>query len=472
MSEPASFFFYDLETSGIDPRSQRIMQFAGQRTTLDLEAIGEPLDVKIALTNDVLPDPYAVLVTGTTPQISREEGYTEAEFLKIFNEKVCIPNTTILGFNSVRFDDEFMRFTLWRNFYDAYEWQWQHDCSRWDLLDAVRMTRALRPEGIKWPFDASGKPINRLELLTKENNLDHDNAHDALSDVRATIAVAKLLKEKQPKLFNYLHGIRLKRQVQQFCDIDGGQPFVYTSGRFPKETMHTSVVMPLSQGSRPGTIIVYDLRHDPNEWASKSIEELKSLRFATREKRQEGGFKPLPAKELACNKCPAVAPVGTLDDAAWQRIDLNLETIEKHRRALGKSDVTEKLKKVFGSNDFGKSKDADGALYDGFITNQDKNEMRALRSCSANDLKSFNPNFKDKRLQDMVLRYKARNYPGSLSEAEYAEWESWRQARLQAAAPEFIKQLQAAAVRSTSERDQFLLQELQLWFEDIMPVNE
>ncbi|MEK7153130.1 MAG: exodeoxyribonuclease I, partial [Patescibacteria group bacterium] len=203
MSSQASFFFYDLETSGFGSREARIMQFAGQRTDMQLNPIGEPANVFIRLTEDILPDPDAVLVTGITPQAAIADGITEAEFLKLFTEDIAVPYTIFVGFNTVRFDDEFVRCLHYRNFYDPYEWQWQDGRSRWDLLDLVRMTRALRPEGIEWPFDIKGNPTNRLELLTALNKLEHEHAHDALSDVEATIAVARLVRNKQEKLFDF-----------------------------------------------------------------------------------------------------------------------------------------------------------------------------------------------------------------------------------------------------------------------------
>jgi exodeoxyribonuclease-1 len=193
----ASFFFYDLETSGFNPRTQRIMQFAGQRTDLELKPVGEPVNELIKMTDDCLPDVDAVLITGITPQQTIAEGLTEAEFLRIFENEVATPGTIFVGFNTVRFDDEFMRCLHYRNFYDPYEWQWREDRSRWDILDVVRMTRALRPDGIQWPFNLDGKASNRLELLTGLNKLEHEHAHDALSDVEATIAVARLLRNKQ-----------------------------------------------------------------------------------------------------------------------------------------------------------------------------------------------------------------------------------------------------------------------------------
>ena len=210
-----SFFFYDLETSGLNPRTDRIMQFAGQRTDMDLNPIGEPVNVLVKMTDDALPSPGAIMVTKITPQQTLADGITEAEFSKYVTEEIFTPETVAVGYNTVRFDDEFMRAVFWRNFYDPYEFEWKDGRSRWDMLDVVRLTRALRPEGINWPFTEDGKPTNRLELMTKLNGLSHEHAHDALSDVYATIAVAGLIREKQPELFKFLFSIRNKNDVKK-----------------------------------------------------------------------------------------------------------------------------------------------------------------------------------------------------------------------------------------------------------------
>src|SRR3982751_5233001 len=241
----ASFFFYDLETSGFSARAARVMQFAGQRTDMNLKPVGDPVNVLVKLSADVLPEPDAVLLTGITPQQTLSEGLTEAEFLKYFYDEVVQPGTIFTGFNSVRFDDEFMRFLHYRNFYDAYEWQWKDSNSRWDLLDLVRMTRALRPDGIEWPFAPDGKPANRLEYLSKVNKLDHDHAHDALSDVTATIGLAQLVKQKQPELFDYLLQHRDKKTAKEV--VLQGTPFVYTSGRYGSQFLHTTAVVLLAK---------------------------------------------------------------------------------------------------------------------------------------------------------------------------------------------------------------------------------
>lgn len=467
----SSFFFYDLETSGFDPKSQRIMQFAGQRTDENLNIIGEPINVLVKLTDEVLPDPQAVLITGITPQQTLQEGYTEADFLKLLYEQVFLPDTIILGFNSVRFDDEFMRYTLYRNFYDPYEWAWQDGRSRWDMLDVVRMTRALRPEGIEWPVDDDGQPTNRLELLSSRNGLDHEKAHDALSDVIALIAVAKLIKQKQPKLFEYLLKMRNKKEIANLVNLDDPQPFVYSSGQLPKGTNHTTIAYPLAPGGTPGTVIVYDLRHDPTDWAEMSVAELQEVRFANREKRQMEGFVPLPAKELNYGKCPAVAPVGVLDKAAQDRIKIDMNLVQQNLNKLVKSGLADKLREVFVRGEFAKTTDVDARLYDGFVGDKDKAKMAAVRPANEKQLADFHPDFNDERLGDLLLRYKARNFAKSLSEDEQAAWEAYRKERLQRDLPVFAKNLQIMSAQAQTTNSHFLLGELQLWAESIAPVD-
>lgn len=468
-----TFFFYDLETSGFDPRTQRIMQFAGQRTDMNMNPIGEPINVLVAMTEEVLPDPPAVMLTGITPQKTREEGYSEADFLRMLQEQVFTPGTIILGFNSVRFDDEFMRYTLYRNFYDPYEWCWQDKRSRWDVLDVVRITRALRPDGIQWPFDENGQPMNRLEKLSAVNGLDHEHAHDALSDVEALIAVAKLIQAKQPQLFDYMLKMRDKKEVAKLVNLDDPKPFVYASGRYPKDILHTTVAAPIAPGSKPGSVIVYDLRQDPAVWSDKTTDELKAIRFASRETRQQEGFVSLPAKELSYNKCPAVAPVGVLDEAVCGRIKLDMKQIKKNWAALQRNPgLADKLREVFARDrGFPKSQDVDASLYDGFVGDKDKPKMSAVRAAGQDELADFQPSFADERLAQLLLRYKARNFPGSLAEDEREAWEGYRVARINSDLPRFSAELQRLS-QTVSENQAFLLSELHLWAESIVPFTE
>src|SRR3989344_3472571 len=267
-----TFYFYDLETSGVNPRADRIMQFGGQRTDMNLKPIGEPDNILIKLTDYVLPQPDAILIHGITPQKTKAEGISEAQFAKYLTNQVSMPNTIIVGFNNVRFDDEFIRHLLWRNFTDAYEWQWKNGCSRFDLLDVLRMTRALRPSGIKWPFAPDGKASNRLELISAINKLDHGSAHDALSDVKASVAIARLIRNKQPKLFDYLLNLRDKTKVKVL--VNKRDPLIYTSGRYPSEHEKTTVAVAVVSHPEGRGMLMYDLRIDPSEFIKLDPSEL------------------------------------------------------------------------------------------------------------------------------------------------------------------------------------------------------
>lgn len=475
-----TFFFYDLETSGFSAREDRVMQFAGQRTDMDLKPIGEPINYFITMTSDRVPSVDAVLLTGITPQKTVEEGITEAEFIKIFDEKISKPRTVFLGFNSIRFDDEFMRFLFFRNFYDSYEWQWKDGKSRWDLLDLSRMTRALRPEGINWPVDDKGKPANRLELLSKANNLDHHSAHDALSDVMATIALANLLRKKQRKLFDYLFNLRTKKHVQDF--LSKNKMFVYSSGKYPSDSEKTAVVLNL--GPHPdnlGGVLVYDLRYDPDEFIKLTPKELaERWRYS-----KDSELTRLPIKSLQPNRCPAVAPMSVLDKDSAKRLNLDLTQIENnHKKLLGNREFFTKIEQMLDLVNKEREEKfkatptvVDARLYDGFIPDTDKKLFPKIRESKPEDISHSIQSLKDSRLKEMAPLYKARNYSKHLDDQEHEAWEKYRTDYLLGGQSEsrmamYMKYIEAKKQESLDKDQQYLLDELVLWAESIMPDSQ
>lgn len=467
-----TFFFYDLETSGLNAREARIMQFAGIRTDENFRQIGEPYNLLVALNDDTLPSPEAVMVTGITPQQTLAEGYSEADFARILMTDVFVPDTTVVGFNSIRFDDEFIRHLFWRNFYDPYEWSWKDGRSRWDMLDVVRMTRALRPEGIEWPFDEKGVATNRLELITKINKLDHFKAHDALSDVEALIAVAKLIRDKQPQLFSYLLKMRDKNEVKKLVNLDNKRPFVYSSGKYDSQFNKTTVAFPLTAGKN-GNIIVYDLRYDPTPFIKMSVKDLSKQLYATREERQAEGFIILPVKHLQYNHVPAVAPIGVLSQSdSWKKISLDLTTVEKHKSILlSAPEFAENIRTIYESREeFKRLPNPESQLYDSFVPDVDKIRIEMIRNSDVNNLADLHPNFTDERLSGLLLHYKARNFPRSLSQDESEIWEKWRADRINAALPKYLMTLQKISENANDDQA-YLLQELQLWAESIAPLE-
>jgi exodeoxyribonuclease-1 len=473
-----SLFFYDLETSGFDKKEARIMQFAGRRTSMDLEVQGEPFNFLIKLSEDTLPDPGAIFVTGITPQKTLEDGITEAEFMKIFHEQISVPGTIFTGFNSVRFDDEFMRFLNYRNFYDAYEWEWKDGRGRWDLLDVVRMTRALRPAGIVWPNDSEGKPTNKLELLAKENNLIHTAAHDALSDVEALIGLAQLIRSSNAKLFDYLLSVMTdKNKIEEI--VKSGEPFIYTSGKYDGKYEKTTAVASVLAHPTRKAALVFDLRYSPDDYSKLSVEEiLEHWKYSAEDEIK------IPIKTLQFNRCPAIAPLGVLDEASQKRLSLSMKTVEGNFRKLQaiRPDFGEKILKavnILDEKQDERSKEmvssVDGQLYDNFINPSDKIKMHIITSANPTEIGELQPGFKDVRLQGLLPLYKARNFPKILTDEDRKIWDEHRTKRLvgdgeNSRLKKYFNELNELSQKSKLSKNQrYLLEELQLWGQSIVP---
>jgi len=467
-----SYFFYDLETSGLDPKQSRIMQFAGQRTDLNLKLVGDPFNFLVKLANDSLPSPYAIMITGITPQMTLSDGIVEAEFLKIFNEEIATAGTTFTGYNNVRFDDEFIRYANYRNFYDPYEWHYKDGRKRWDLLDVIRMTRALRPEGIHWPVDKDNSPTNKLTDITGANNIAHQNAHDAMADVIALIEVAKLIKNKQPKLFSYLDNNMSDKNATTAL-LSSNQPLVYTSGGYFAHPNKTTAVCLLAELD-DGGVLVYDLRQDPTHFSSLSVEEIKSII----DHENEGDINPILG--IKPNKCPALAPLSVLDVLSEINIDLTKTTINKHFAEFKKcsqqlkAKVLEIYKQLYAARNF-VSDSVDGELYDGFFDRSDSAKLVTIRDTKPQLLATDEHIFKDQRLNKLILLYKARNYSKYLNPEETVAYEQYRQKLLfdggvNSQLNKFAVELSNLDTnKKLTSNQKYLLEELKLYAESIVP---
>ncbi len=471
-----TFFFYDLETSGFSARYDRIMQFAGQRANDELEPIGQPVNLLVKLTDDILPSPGAVLTTHITPQMTVADGISEADFCRYFLEQVATPDTTILGYNSTRFDDEFIRHTLWRNFHDPYQWAWAEGRDRWDLLDVARLVRALRPEGINWPTkrvaetDQLITTVNLVDMA-KCNGFENDNAHDALADVKALISLARLLRQSQPTMWRYLLDHHDKHSILNIITPGQPKPFVYASGRYSSSYQKTTVATVIAEGRTPNSYLVWDLRHDPADFTSLREAEILSNLTADRAIRRQDDFVPIPIKELSINKCPAVAPLGVLDSASEVRISLSQAEAMKHYHQLNsQAGLIKRLTRAWCKRPvFPPASDVEGKLYDSFTPKSDQTKIRLVAAADSTGLADLHPNFTDERLDELLFRYKARQYPASLSESEEERWRKFRRTKLERELPAYLSELSKLA--SSPAADQFILEELQLWAESITPVD-
>lgn len=464
-----TFLFYDLETSGKDPATDRIMQLAAQRTDMELNNIGQPVNVHVKLPDDVLPSPGAALVTGLTPQ-KTQDGLTEPELARLTQEELFTPGTIVVGYNNVSFDDNFMRYLYWRNFYDPYEWAWRDGRSRWDLLNVTRMVRAIRPNGIKWPTNGDDSPCNKLETITEANGLNHHQAHDGLSDVIALIELAQLIKQHQPKMFNYLLSMRDKNKVADLVNLANPTPFVYTTTRYGQAHDYTSVACPIVDGNTNSEIITFNLRFDPTPWLSFTAKELADLRFTSYEELEAKGLPAFPITTLTTNKCPAVAPVGVLNEhGGWKRLDLNPDTVKRHMDILKKQpQFIDQVKEAYQSEPYpSDSQDAETRLYDGFLNDADRLTVANVRKADAGKLATWSPYFHDERLPDLLIHYKARNFPETLSQPELELWKYYRDQKLKTEEPIFLAELKDFSATATDDQKP-ILNQLSQWHKKVM----
>ncbi|TDR31715.1 exodeoxyribonuclease I [Hydromonas duriensis] len=420
-----TFFWHDYETFGAVPRRDRPAQFAGIRTDSELNEIGSPVEVFCRPSPDYVPEPQACLITHITPQQCLEDGVSEQEFAQVVERELGATGTVGVGYNSIRFDDEVTRHLFWRNLIDPYAREWQNQCGRWDILDVVRTAYALRPKGIQWPMGTDGKVSFRLELLTQANGIAHEAAHDAVSDVRATIALARLIRDKQPKLFEFCFALHKKDRVLDEIGRVGamGKPFLHISGMYPVERGCLSVVWPLAiHPTNKNEIIVWDLAHDPRELLSLSVDDIKARMFTRTDDLAEGVTR-LPIKTIHINKSPIV--IGNLKTLSAEMADkwsIDMEQIQAHaQRAAELPDMSQTWHGVY-QREFDEALDVEQDLYGGFVGNGDRRVLNDLRGLDAQSIARAKPSFVDARLEELFWRYRARNFPHTLNAQEQNLW--------------------------------------------------
>jgi len=474
-----SFFWHDYETFGREPRRDRPSQFAGVRTDAELNEIDAPLMQYCRPAPDYLPDPESCLLTGITPQLCLERGLPEHAFADAIEQQLARPGTVGVGYNSIRFDDEVTRFLFWRSLIDPYAREWQNECGRWDLLDVVRVTHALRPEGIEWPKHEDGRPSFKLEHLSAANGLAHDAAHDALSDVRATIALARLIRERQPRLWDFCLRLRSKHEVvrELAAAEKAGGPFLHVSGMYGAERGGLAVVWPLApHPTNKNELIVWDLAQDPSELLTLGVDAIRQRLFTRTDELPEGVTR-LPIKTLHINKSPIViAKLRTLSAERAAHWGIDMDQAQRHADVLRDkaAGLAGLWPEVMQRPPLDHDPDVDEDLYGGFVGNDDRRSLQRLRTLSPEDLAARRVAFADPRLEELLFRYRARNFPATLTDAEQQRWQAHRVARLHdgAGGSRTVDGLLAqidTLVEDADERGQALLEALVDYATDIAP---
>ena len=426
-----TLLWHDYESWGADPQKDHPCQFAAIRTDLDLNPIGDPINWMCQIPNDYLPHPEACLITGITPQQSIRDGMLEAEFMKKIHAEMSQPQTCTLGYNNLRFDDELTRFSLYRNFFNPYAREWQNGNSRWDIIDMVRACYALRPEGIEWVYNEDDVPVFKLELLSKANGIEHEAAHDALSDVYATIGIAKLIKQKQPRLYNYLFELRSKQKVAQHISYAARHPLVHISSKIPAINGCCTWIVPICpHPTNKNAVICINLALDVQPLLDLSPEEIREKLYKKTTEFEPGETR-LPLKLIHLNKSPVIAPAKTLTEENAERLGIDRDKcLSNFKLIQATMGLEQKLSAVY-EDEQKQQRDADHALYTGgFLSNRDQELCALVQDSAVESLDQFKGKFEDPRMETLLFRYRGRNYPQFFDAQELTRWQAHRNYRI------------------------------------------
>ena len=475
----ASFLFYDLETFGADPRRTRVAQFAAIRTDAQLQIIEEPISFFVRPADDLLPSPVATLITGIAPQRALREGVNEAEAFGRIHDEMARPETCTLGYNSLRFDDEFVRHGLFRNFYEPYEREWRGGNSRWDLLDALRLMHALRPDGIVWPQREDGSTSFKLEQLALANEVRQGDAHEALSDVYATIGMAQLMRQSQPRLWDYALQLRDKRFAANLMDTIAMKPVLHISQRYPASRLCAAPVLPISRHPRfDNRVLVFDLDGDADALLRMDAAQIADRLYTPSADLPEGEVR-IPLKEVHLNKAPVLVAWPHLRPADFERLRIDpdrVEAVAQALRAAGPA-LAEKVRRVFADERAYGVSDPDASLYDGFLADADKRRFLQVRATPPAQLGQRDFGFQDARQPELLFRYRARNWSETLTLDERERWDDYRRSRLcedsgwsEYTFESFASEIAALRVQHIGDgAKQALLDQLQAWAGELQP---
>ena len=430
-SQKATFYWHDYETFGLMKHVDRPAQFAGQRTDLNFEPVDAPDQWFCRPSPDYLPSPEACLVTGITPQTAAQKGLPEAEFARRIHERFNVPETLVIGYNNLRFDDEVSRALFWRNFLDMYSHQFRNGCSRWDLYPFTLAVWALRDEGTVWPTvtdeDGTERVTFRLEKLTQANGIVHTHAHDAVSDVEATYLFAKHLAKVQPRLWKWALDNRGKDAVSRA--LTNGAPCVYVDPYAGQKAGFLRFVMPIcTSPQNRNEVLCWDCRYDPSVLDGLPPQEIRRLAMAGKEERREGESR-LPLVRVKVNQCPFVcADLRIINARVAERFAIDVEAVLANGVTLAQ--ITPRIQgpclQALEMNDADRPEpvDPEEALYSGFMCPADEKTAAEVRRLLPEELATRHREgrivFENPVFEELLFRMRARSWPETL-DADEAE---------------------------------------------------
>ena len=211
-----SFVIYDVETTGLTKGFDQIVQFAALRTDSALK-ITDQFQIRCRLMPHVIPAPEAMRVTGLRIEqlldTSLPSHYGMVTEVQRILTSWC--PALFLGYNSLSFDEEFLRQVFYQCLYRPYLTN-TRGSARADVLNLCRVTAALRLDVLKPAIDEDGRPIFKLKALAEANGIATPLSHNAVADVSTTLALCQLISNRAPEIWSQFLRFSQKASVESF----------------------------------------------------------------------------------------------------------------------------------------------------------------------------------------------------------------------------------------------------------------
>ena len=414
-----AFVFYDTETTGLETAFDQILQFGAIRTDDDLNEV-ERINVRCRLLPHVVPSPGALLATGIRPATLVDPSLpSHYEAIQQIRAKLLEWSPAIIiGYNSLDFDENFLRQALFQTLHPTYLTNTNGNV-RGDVMRMVMATAIYAPNAISVPINDRGRDIFKLDQLAPANGFAHDHAHDAIADVEATIHMARLVRDRAPEIWDTMMGATRKQDVSEL--IMSEPMFAHTA--VYHASPYTYLVTCCGQNPQDnGQLAVFDLAFDPEPYLDNSVEELVGV--------LEGS--PKPIRSIRANAQPILMSSEHLPDSAKAA---GVDGAERQRRVeviQGNPGFRERVGEALAARyaDEPPSPHVEKRIYDGFPSSSDQALLQQIHEMPWEDRAAVVDQLEDDRLKEFGTRLIYFDQPEALPEAKRAELDDWRARRV------------------------------------------
>jgi exodeoxyribonuclease I len=420
-----TYLFYDIETTGLHNCFDQILQFAAIRTDLQLNEL-ERHSIWVRLRPDVMPAPRAILTHQISLTHLAQVGSCEYEAVKQIHGLVNTPGTISLGYNSLDFDDDFLRFSFYRNLLPPYTHQYANGCGRMDLFPFTVIYFLYHKNALAtWPTKPTGGSSLRLEDLSRANDLAADNAHDAMTDVEATLALARRFYASHLQSWEYICGYfnktteqdrlaKLAKYAALRLDDNIHPQAVLVKGKVGAKNNYQNVVLSLGNSLHYANQSLW-LQLDNAALQRTTIESVADTAIFVQRKKGAGMPVLLPVIPRYLQK---------ISDERQQTVQSNIEWLLQHPhilRAIINYHRHYKYQKVVNL-------DLDAALYEnGFLSDSEQAACFRFHAATLEQKIAMLElaQFPTAKLRDQALRLLGRNYYAALPQALQQEFQHY-----------------------------------------------